>query len=100
MSNVDSQDLMNSSVLNELSLEFCLEQIITEDTKKILYCVLFCDILPDYHSYFASVGGNSAKVYKVLEDSSVELIYAFLDEDSDEDFYCCSWCATEQGMCQ
>ena len=96
----ESIDSNDESKLNALNLEFYLEQIITEDTKKILYAVMFCDILPGYHSYFASVGGNSVKIYKILDDSTVQFIYGFLDEDVDEDFCCCAWCATAEGIFQ
>lgn len=82
--------------LNQLGLEFSLERIITEEPRP-LYAVTFCDILPEYSTYFASVGGNAVKVYRILDDHSVEVIYGFLDEDVEEIFYCCTWCATAEG---
>jgi hypothetical protein len=84
--------------LNSLNLEFNLLKIITEEPKHALYSVQFCDILPGYRSYFASVGGNAVKIYRISEDNEIELIYGFLDEDSEEIFYCCTWCATLEGI--
>ena len=72
--------------VNQLGLEFSLERIITEEPRP-LYAVTFCDILPEYSTYFASVGGNAVKVYRILDDHSVEVIYGFLDEDVEEIFY-------------
>lgn len=83
--------------VNQLGLNFSIERIITEEARP-LYAVTFCDILPEYSSFFASVGGNSVKIYKILDDHNVELVYGFLDEDVEEIFYCCTWCATAEGM--
>jgi hypothetical protein len=83
--------------VNALDLEFNLLKIINEEPRHALYAVQFCDILPGYRSYFASVGGNAVKIYRILEDNEIELIYGFLDEDSEEIFYCCTWCATLEG---
>lgn len=82
--------------LNLLNLEFNLLKIITEEPRRQLYAVQFCDILPGYSSYFASVGGNAVKIYRISDDN-IELIYGFLDEDLEENFYCCTWCATSEG---
>lgn len=84
--------------LNALNLEFNLLKIITEEPRRALYAVQFCDNLPGYRSYFASVGGNAVKIYRISEDNEIELIYGFLDEDSEEIFYCCTWCATSEGI--
>ena len=96
--NTDSANpLQYEEKVNQLGLDFSLERIITEEARP-LYAVTFCDILPEYSSYFASVGGNSVKIYKILDDHIVELVYGFLDEDVEEIFYCCTWCATAEGM--
>ena len=88
--------LHDGQMLNLLNLDFNLEKIIIDEQRK-LYAISFCDTLPGYSSYFASVGGNAVKVYRVLEDQTVELIYGFLDQDLEEVFYCCTWCATAEG---
>lgn len=89
-------DALRDGPLSLLSLDFNLEKIIIGEQIK-LYAVSFCDTLPGYSSYFASVGGNTVKVYRVLENQTVELIYGFIDEDLEEVFYCCTWCATADG---
>ena len=88
--------LQDGEKVKQLGLEFSLVKIITEEARP-LYAVSFCDILPEYSSYFASVGGNAVKIYRILDDHSVEVVYGFLDEDAEEIFYCCTWCATAEG---
>lgn len=77
-------------------IKFELDQIIQEDHKNPIYSVKFCDIAPSYFSYFASVGANSASVYRVTEYRA-ELVQGYLDEDLDEALYACIWCADPEG---
>jgi hypothetical protein len=84
--------------IQPLDVEFKLEQIITEEHRPPqIYSVRFCDTLPDYASYFASVGGNTASIYEIRQNNTVDLISAFLDEDVDEVLYSCAWGATNSG---
>ena len=84
------------------SVEFTLNRIITEhhkhqQTHKI-YCVRFCDVIPSYYNYFASVGSNMASIYRVEEDGSVNLVQSYVDEDIEEDYWVCAWAASPRGM--
>eukprot|EP01038_Epipyxis_sp_PR26KG_P005376 gene5376-7454_t len=86
-------------------LEMNLDCIITEkNLESSIWCVRFCDSVIKYQSYFASVGSNSATIYKINDDditlfstsnSAVEHIQKYIDEDLNEDFYSCTWCSTK-----
>jgi polycomb protein EED len=76
--------------LKTLSLR--LEQFIQEDHRpNAVYCARFCEAIPAYWSHFATVGANCVSVYNVTEQVKFECLQVFIDEDIDEDFYCCSW---------
>ena len=80
------------------NIEFKLEQVIGEDHRSLsTYAVKFCDIIPSHYSYFASVGSNSANIYHISNDNSVDQTLAFLDEDTEEKLYACAWAATADG---
>jgi polycomb protein EED len=68
-----------------------LASIHEEHRPQQIYCVKFCDILLDYFSYFASVGGNSSSVYVIDEGNQIKLIQSYIDEDVEEIFYTCCW---------
>ena len=80
------------------SIGFRLEQVIQEDRKPCnLYSIRFCEALPSYWSHFATVGGNCASVYNIDDKHQVQCLQAFVDEDIEEDLYCCCWSATDEG---
>jgi polycomb protein EED len=69
-------------------LEFIYNRSIKED--KQIYSIQCIDDL------FAAVGGNTASVYRINEDSSVELLLAYVDLDATEVFYTCAWSLVEE----
>ena len=65
---------------HHLGLDFSLRQVINEEHKPSqIYAVRFCDVLPSYWSYFATVGGNCASVYEVGRNKTVDFIQAYVD---------------------
>ena len=85
-----------------------------------LHRLRFCEILPAYWSYFATVGGNCASVYEVGATRSVDFIQAYVDSgcyvwwqlsrhnnnwiiipvvdaDLEEVIYACCWGSTQSG---
>lgn len=77
------------------SLRFQTAKVLQEDSKppnQQLYAVRFCDVSPSTYNSFASVGANRASVYSIDQDHNVELLQAFIDEDTEEIFYACTWC--------
>jgi polycomb protein EED len=94
-------------VSTSMPLEFKLRQVITEEHNPPraqvakIWSVRFCDILPAYYSYFASVAANVARIYRLSDtpsgNTTVELVMGFPDEDVEEVLYSCAWGASEQG---
>ena len=77
---------------------------ITEEHRHIIYSARFCDVLPAYYNYFASVSSTAARIYCIDEPHSadgvrlpatVRLVQAFADDlyptGSEEDNYCSTW---------
>lgn len=81
-------------------MEYILKSVTVEDRRRpLIYCVkFFNDPLPSSSQIFASVGANSAMVYKVNHaDDSLQLIQSFVDEDMEENYFSCDWCLAEDG---
>jgi hypothetical protein len=95
----DIASFSRQHVLKPIEVEFKLEQILTEEHRPPqIYSVRFCDTIPAFFSYFASVGANAASVYEIRPNNAVEIVLAFLDEDIDEILYSCAWGATVDGI--
>lgn len=89
------------STLNsvDIKVQFEPNEKIVENHHKEIYSINFCDVLPNYSSYFASVGiGNSVSIYELYdqEKSQVRLIQVIVDEDKD-DYYSCAWGSSKNG---
>ena len=69
------------------SLQLTLVNVI-EIKQKLVYSVRFCSILPAYKKHFAVVGMNNASIYCIgSTPGSVELVQAYTDSDTDENYY-------------
>jgi polycomb protein EED len=75
----------------EEMFDFGLEVVIQEDHKKPVWCLKFCNILPPFSNYFATVGQNLASVYRIGDKDTVEVIQKYVDEDSGENLFTCTW---------
>eukprot|EP00899_Mesostigma_viride_P029183 jgi/Mesvir1/944/Mv17498-RA.1 len=66
-----------------------------EDHGKPIYGIAFnfCDLR--FKNVFASVGSNRATVYECAAGGRVNILQAFVDEDPEEEFYCCGWACNE-----
>jgi polycomb protein EED len=83
--------------LQHVKLDVTLEQIIQEQHSPLqIYAISFCEALHEYWSYFSTAGGHCVSVYRLV-NSSVEFVQSFVDEDTEENFYCCCWAATSRG---
>lgn len=77
-------------VTTPVKLQFIFNRVIREEHQEKIYGLCCMD------SLFASVAGGSVSVYCINEDSSCDLKLAYIDEDTDETFYCCAWAFTDE----
>lgn len=75
-----------------LRIEFSLNRSIREEHQKVIYCVCCVEDL------LASVGGNTASVYRSSEDASIDFLQSYIDVDKDEAFYACAWSFIEDPL--
>ncbi|XP_048630329.1 polycomb group protein FERTILIZATION-INDEPENDENT ENDOSPERM-like [Brassica napus] len=68
-----------------------------QEGKTPLYSVAFNFIDARYFTCFVSAGGNGINLYNCLEDGSISLLYAFADEDKEEEFNTASWACGVEG---
>ena len=77
-------------VTTPVKLQFIFNRVIREEHQEKIYGLCSMD------SLFASVGGITVSVYCINEDSSCDLKLAYIDEDTEETFYCCAWSFIEE----
>lgn len=88
--------IITSIPLTTSKCHVTLRRVIFEDHRPLqIYCVKFCDIIPFYSSYFASVGSNMLSIYEIYSDYSIRYIQSLVDEDTEEIFYSCIWSSND-----
>lgn len=75
---------------NKAKIHFKCTNCLKEDHGQPLFGVQFN--VQDCHSIvFATVGSNRITIYECQDKGQIKLLQAYVDADSDENFYTCAW---------
>ena len=91
---------MTGSDFGDVSMTIRLALSLQEEHhKQTIYACRFCDNIPAYADYFATVAGTWVSVYRVTSTGidggvKVDLEQAFSDADAEEFLYCVTWAST------
>lgn len=71
-----------------------LSCVVRQDTKDHVYCCALNTFHPAHADKLATTAGPRAYVYRLTPDGGVKLMQCYVDEDDEEDYFACCWCAS------
>ena len=71
-----------------------LSCVVRQDPADHVYCCALNTVHLAHADKLATTAGPRAYVYRLTPDGGVKLMQCYVDEDDEEDYFACCWCAS------
>ena len=71
-----------------------LSSVARQDPADHVYCCALNSVSPNHADKLATTAGPRAYVYRLTTDGNMTLMQCYVDEDLEEDYFACCWCAS------
>jgi polycomb protein EED len=71
-----------------------LSSVARQDPADHVYCCALNSVSPNHADKLATTAGPRAYVYRLTSDGNMALMQCYVDEDLEEDYFACCWCAS------
>ena len=71
-----------------------LSSVARQDPADHVYCCALNSVSPNHADKLATTAGPRAYVYRLTSDGNMVLMQCYVDEDLEEDYFACCWCAS------